>query len=124
MNMVFGTKLLLAILWYSFLIFLGICAIVVLIKLAFGTLHIHITVDNLDDLIGQKQQKNTDRIVYRKSDYAPRAESVPKVENAIAESPEQKELERFKELLRARGMLSKDEIDRMTYEDLKRFKNE
>lgn len=35
---------------FLFQVFLYICAVIVLVKLAFGTLHIHVSIDNLDEI--------------------------------------------------------------------------
>ena len=124
MSMIFGvvnnSESVLFLLWELlkalFELFLGICAAVVLIKLAFGTLHINITVDNLDDLIKKQVAAN----VKLGGTYVQKGKDVIKV--ADAKNPQEKELERFKELLRNRGTLSKEEIDRLTYEDLQTFR--
>lgn len=103
----------LMLLWYLFLMFLGICACIVLIKLAFGTLHIHITVDNFYDVM-----KNANA----SEDYGEYDVDMKKAEDVFTESPQERELRRFKELLRTRGTLSAEEIDRITYEDLQNMK--
>lgn len=91
---------------YLFLMFLGICACVVLIKLAFGTLHIHVTVDNLNQLIGKEAVADDEM-----------TEESTKIVEA-----QQKELERFKELLRSRKSFPEEVIEKLTYEDLLKFK--
>ena len=108
-----GALMFLYILWYMFLVFLGICACIVLIKLAFGTLHIHITVDNFYEL--SKKAKGEGETGKYNVD-------MQKVETAFAETPQEKELRRFKKMLRTRGTLSPEEIDRITYEDLENMK--
>ena len=112
-NSLAGLLLLWNIIWYLFWLFIGICACVVLIKLAFGTLHIHITVDNFYELTKKAKGSNESR-EFRID--------MKKVENAFSESAQEKELRRFKEMLRTRGTLSPEEIDRITYEDLESLK--
>ena len=117
-----SAAIILSILWYLFLLFLGICACIVLIKLAFGTLHIHITIDNPEILL--KQQNGEQK---RKTDVSGLVSIFEEAQNkkesrAVVETPQEKELRRFKEMLKSDGLLSSKEIDAITYEDLQRYK--
>ena len=110
------------IMWYLFVLFLGICACVVLIKLAFGTLHIHITIDNPELFINQQnegQRKKTDARGLVNIFEETQSRREPK---EVAETPQEKELRRFKEMLKSDGLLSSAEIDSITFEDLQRYK--
>lgn len=110
-------------LWYGFVFFLGICACVVLIKLAFGTLHIHITIDNPELFVKQqgveaKRKTDVSGLVSIFEEEKQRREP-----ERVAETQQEKELRRFKEMLKSDGLLSDREIEAITYEDLQRYKN-
>ena len=110
-------------LWYGFVFFLGICACVVLIKLAFGTLHIHITIDNPELFVKQqgveaKRKTDVSGLVSIFEEEKQRREP-----ERVAETQQEQELRRFKEMLKSDGLLSDREIEAITYEDLQRYKN-
>lgn len=113
-----GLTAILNVLWYLFLLFLGICACVVLIKLAFGTLHIHITIDNPEIFTKTVNKKEDFRELRSILKEEPRRND----RSGEEETPQGRELRRFKEILKSDGMLSDREIEAITYEDLQRYK--
>ena len=113
-----GLTAILNVLWYLFLLFLGICACVVLIKLAFGTLHIHITIDNPEIFTKTVKKKEDFRELRSILKEEPRRND----RSGEEETPQGRELRRFKEMLKSDGMLSDREIEAITYEDLQRYK--
>ena len=113
-----GFTFILNALWYLFLLFLGICACVVLIKLAFGTLHIHITIDNPEIFTKTVNKKENFRELRSILKEEPRRND----RSGEEETPQGRELRRFKEMLKSDGMLSDGEIEAITYEDLQRYK--
>ncbi len=114
-----GLTAILNVLWYLFLLFLGICACVVLIKLAFGTLHIHITIDNPEIFTKTVNKKEDFRELRSILKEEPRRND----RSGEEETPQGRELRRFKEMLKSDRMLSDREIEAITYEDLQRYKN-
>lgn len=117
-----SAAVLFAILKYLFLLFLGICACVVLIKLAFGTLHIHITVDNPEIFIKQATANQNRSRDVRELTKLFKEEPERREPQREEETPQEKELRRFKEMLKSDGLLSAKEIDAITYEDLQKYK--
>ena len=118
-----GIGSIIILLWDIFVLFLGICACVVLIKLAFGTLHIHITIDNPELFVKQqsveaKRKTDVSGLVSMFEEEKQRREP-----ERVAETQQEKELRRFKEMLKSDGLLSDREIEAITYEDLQRYKN-
>ena len=118
-----GIGSIIILLWDIFVLFLGICACVVLIKLAFGTLHIHITIDNPELFVKQqsveaKRKTDVSGLVSIFEEEKQRGEP-----ERVAETQQEKELRRFKEMLKSDGLLSDREIEAITYEDLQRYKN-